>query len=137
MRLFIKAEDGGELIEFSFVMLPLFGFLFLILSVCWVIFAQATLQYAATAGVRFAITRQSIPAIQAVVQQDSLGFITDTKQITVNYYNPANPKQATGNSPGSVVQIIVSVPPMNPLAPILGGTNTASNISVSAADIVE
>jgi Flp pilus assembly protein TadG len=134
---FTRDEEGSEMIEFGLVIIPLFGFLFLIVAVCWIIFAQATLQYAATAGVRFAITRQSTPAIQAVVQQNSLGFITSTKQIQVNYYNPANPKQATGNSAGSVVQIIVSVPPMNPLAPILGAVNTASNISVSAADIVE
>ena len=78
-----------------------------------------------------------MPEIQAVVQNDSLGFITDTKQIQVNYFNPATLKPVGSSSPGSVVQIIVSVPPMNPLAPILGGTNTASNVSVSAADIVE
>jgi Flp pilus assembly protein TadG len=133
----ICEEDGAEIVEFGLVLLPLSGFLFLIVSVCWVIFARATLQYAVTAGVRFASTHRSTASITAVVQRTSLGFITDPNdQIHVSYFNPANPKQPANNARGNVVQIIVSIPSMSPLAPILGGTD-GSQISVSAADVME
>ncbi|MFZ0590684.1 MAG: TadE/TadG family type IV pilus assembly protein [Bryobacteraceae bacterium] len=133
----VREEEGSEIIEFSLVIIPLFGFLFLIVSVCWVIFAQATLQYAATAGVRFAITRQSNAAIQALVQQDSLGFITATNQIKVTYYNPSNLQPVPSNAPGNLVQVKVLNVPIGPLAPILGGTSTPTLIPVSAADVME
>ncbi len=146
MITFIRDEAGSEIIEFGFVIIPLFGFLFLIASVCWLIFAQATLQYAVTEGVRFAITGQNNgnahqdAAIQAVVEQNSMGFLSDTSHIQIQYYNPASLKPVSGlnsNAAGNLIQITVSGLQVIPLAPILGGSNTASSITVSAADIVE
>jgi Flp pilus assembly protein TadG len=143
---FAREEEGSEIVEFGLVILPLFGFLFLIMSVCWVIFAQASLQYAVTAGVRFAITGQNNgnqhqdAAVQAVVEQSSMGFLTDTSHIQIQYYNPATLQPVSGvgsNSPGNLIQITVSNLQVNPLAPILGGSNSASSITASAADVVE
>lgn len=146
MTPFVREEQGSELIEFSLVILPLFGFLFLIASVCWVIFAQATLQYAVTEGVRFAITGQTNgnahqdAAVEAVIEQSSMGFLSDASQIQIQYYNPVTLQPLSGvgsNSPGNLVQITVSNLQVNPLAPILGGTNSATSVTVSAADVVE
>jgi Flp pilus assembly protein TadG len=146
IKTFAADEEGAEIVEFAFVAIPLFGFIFLIAFICWLIFAQATLQYAVTAGVRFAITGQTNgnahqdAAIDTVVEQNSMGFLTDASNIQIQYYNPATLQALTGtgsNSPGNLVQITISNVQVNPLAPIIGGSNSASSITVSAADVVE
>jgi Flp pilus assembly protein TadG len=37
-----KQEAGAELVEFSLVMIPMFGILFLVIDLSWMLFARAT-----------------------------------------------------------------------------------------------
>ena len=56
----MKRQQGGELVEFSLIMIPMFGVLFLIIDLSWMLFARATLQYAVREGVRYAVTGQTM-----------------------------------------------------------------------------
>ena len=76
--------------------MPLFGFIFLILDVSWMIFAQVTLQSAVRQGVRYAVTGQTMSgmgqdaSIRSVVQHAAVGFLPATQassQIAINYYS--------------------------------------------------
>ena len=49
-------ERGSEVVEFGLVLLPLMAFVFLIIDVAWLCFAQESLQYAVETGVRAAVT---------------------------------------------------------------------------------
>ena len=84
-RWFDRAPEGpakgAELVEFSLVMIPLFGILFLVIDLSWMLFARATLQYAVREGVRYAVTGQTMSgmgqdaSIRSVVQQSSMGIL--------------------------------------------------------------
>ena len=49
-----KKRRGVELIEFTLVLLPLLGFIFLVLDLGWAIYKRATLQFAVREGCRYA-----------------------------------------------------------------------------------
>jgi Flp pilus assembly protein TadG len=147
MKRFRKSEQGSEIVEFALVILPLFAFLFLIVDVCWIIFAQASLQNAAREGVRFAVTGQLPPAfkhqddaIRSVVQANAYGFLSgSTGNISIQYYNPTTLKPANGvgsNSGGNLLQVSVSGVQINPLGPILRDS-TAVTLSASSSDVME
>jgi Flp pilus assembly protein TadG len=100
---------GVELIEFTLVLLPLLGFVFLVLDLGWAIYKRATLQFAVREGCRYAVTNQVqsltdaqgntygvIDSIKYVVQQRANGFLgsqsTDPgySLIQIRYYNPSS-----------------------------------------------
>lgn len=100
-------QRGVELIEFTLVLLPLLGFIFLVMDLGWAVFKRATLQYAVREGCRYAVTNQvqnltdvngnaygAIDSIKWVVQQRAEGLLghaaTDPGYalIQVRYYNP-------------------------------------------------
>ena len=119
-------DEGTEIVEFSLVIIPMLGLVFLIMNVAWMIFAKATLQEAVREGVRFGVTGQVIigqagvsSSIRQVVQQYSEGFISASNassEITIQYLSPQTLTPVTGVTScegGNVLQV------------------TASNVSVS------
>jgi Flp pilus assembly protein TadG len=93
-------QRGAEILEFTLVMLPFFGFTFLLLDVAWAVSTRATLQYAVAQGVRYAITSQTITglgqkdSIRTVVQQSAFGKLganssaSAWSSIQVHFYLP-------------------------------------------------
>lgn len=79
-----KSRKGSELLEFTLVLLPMLGFLFLILDIAWAVYSRSTLQYAVAQGVRWAVTSQTIgtmglrASVQTVVQQNAFGRLNST-----------------------------------------------------------
>jgi Flp pilus assembly protein TadG len=79
-----RSQRGSEILEFTLVLLPSLGFLFLILNVAWAVYSRSTLQYAVAQGVRYAVTSQTISgmgqraSIQTVVQNNAFGKLRTT-----------------------------------------------------------
>jgi Flp pilus assembly protein TadG len=151
------------MLEFTFALLPLLMMIFLLLDVCWGMFVKGTLAFAAHEGVRVGITITGTQAgasdlttmVKAFVQQQSLGLLsgaTGLSKIKVNYYQPPAAgssapatdvsTQASGNSPGNIMQVSVQGYSLKPLVPRLYGLYkpvdvSATAISAVAADIIE
>jgi Flp pilus assembly protein TadG len=74
-----KNQKGSEILEFTLVLLPMLGFIFLILDIGWAVYSRSVLQYAVAEGVRFAVTDQTVnglnqkASIQTIVQQHAFG----------------------------------------------------------------
>ena len=72
-----RRQGGQDLTEFSLVIAPLLLSLFFVLDIAWLVYSQATLQYAVVQGVRYAITLQTtggmglFPSIKTTVQQNA------------------------------------------------------------------
>jgi Flp pilus assembly protein TadG len=141
-----RRESGTEIVEFSLVMIPLFGILFLVIDLSWMLFARATLQYAVREGVRYAVTGQTMTgmgqdaSIRTVVQQSSLGLLsgaTGAAEINVTYLDPNNNfAVTTSNAGGNVVQVSVSGAKIFPMAPLFRSGSPLSMSAVSS-DVVE
>jgi hypothetical protein len=102
-----KPRRGVELIEFTLVLLPMLGFLFLLLDLGWAVYRRATLQFAVREGCRYAVTNRTmaltdsngkaygmIDSVKYVVQQRAIGFLGSTPAapeyslIQVRFYDP-------------------------------------------------
>ena len=137
---------GAELVEFSLVMIPMFGVLFLVIDLSWMLFARATLQYAVREGVRYAVTGQTMTgmgqdnSIKTVVQQNSMGILSGSSgaaKITISYFDPNNNLAATtSNAGGNVVQVSVAGVSVSPMAPLFRSASPLSLAAVSS-DVVE
>ena len=139
-----RRQRGAEVVEFGLTCLPLFGFIFLILDVSWMIFAQVTLQSAVRQGVRYAITGNVISgmgqdaSIKTVVQNAAVGFLagtTGSSQIAINYYLPTTFQATSSNAAGNIVTVSIQGFALSPLGPILHSGSPVA-ISASASDIV-
>ena len=126
-------EQGTEIVEFALIILPLLSFVFLIFSISWIFFAQASLQYAVREGCRYAVTNPGSNAtpIPVVVQQNSFGFIKP-EDLGKNIVTVV---------PSSNAGINIVTVSVNHLAiPIIGGSffNTNSiGLSASSSDALE
>jgi Flp pilus assembly protein TadG len=110
-----KTQSGNALVEGALCLLPLLALGFALLDFPLALFIQNTLQGAVREGVRFAITQQTgsngqDAAIKAVVEQYSMGFLTDaaitagTDSFSVNYYNPTSSLTTAVTGVGSNAQ---------------------------------
>src|ERR1700704_1706768 len=100
------SQRGSYLVEASAITLLLLGLMFLTIDLSLALFAKATLQQAAQAGVRFAVTDRLASgqsymndSIVQVVQQNALGFLNGSGgacKIAINYYNPVTGASSTG-----------------------------------------
>jgi Flp pilus assembly protein TadG len=144
MRRSLNSEKGSEIIEFGLVIVPLLAFVLLIVDIAWVLFAQSTLQFAASEGVRYAVTSQTMSgmgqdaSIRTVVINDAFGFVTSatSSNIAINYYNPSTLAATTSNAGGNVVQIVISGVNVYPLGPVWR-SQTAMVLSASSSDVME
>jgi Flp pilus assembly protein TadG len=90
-----RVRRGSQILEFTLVLLPLLGFLFLILDIAWAVYTRSTLQYAVAQGVRYAITSQTLSgmgqraSIQTIVQHNAFGKLNGTTGVAtgVNGWN--------------------------------------------------
>lgn len=149
-----KSESGAALIEFSLVLIPSLGCIFLLIALAWVIFAWACVQEGVREGTRVAVTCTPATglnaAIKQVVQQYSFGFINASNigtVVSVQYLDPSSLAPISGQIyTGDVVKVTVSNLPVDTFVPILqaGANGTGQqlraagplHVSASAADIM-
>ena len=123
-----RSERGSNLVEFPFVMLPLFGLCFAICDFGLAIFIQNTVQNAVREGVRYAITYQTASgfcqdaSIKQAVQNASMGFVSNPSYVSVTYYAPTDLSTPIaspgGNVGGNVVEVSVAGLQRQWMAPI-------------------
>ena len=139
-----NSEKGSEIVEFGLVILPLLAFVLLIADIGWVLFAQSTLQYAVSEGVRYAVTSQTMSgmgqdaSIRTVVISHAFGFVTNAtaSNIAINYYNPSTLLATSSNAGGNVVEIVISGVNIHPLGP-LWRSGTAMVLTSRSSDVME
>jgi Flp pilus assembly protein TadG len=143
-----KGRRGAAIVEMSFVVIALFGLLFLLIDLGWVVFAKASVQHAVREGCRFAVTSQTISgmghlaSIQEVVRQNSMGFISPAQAasvVQVRFYNPDTLQQVHGagsNAGGNLVIVAVENFEVRPLIPFVRSADPI-RFSVRAADRME
>src|SRR5579884_1563274 len=140
-----RHDDGSEVVEFGLVLLPLLAVVFFIFDVCWLVFAQSTLQYAAQQGVRYAVVGNSAASVKSVVQQNAMGFLENTSdglnKININYYAPSNLSTPLIGSAsmvgGNVVQVSISGVQVSLLGPLWGVGAPSLQMSASSSDVME
>lgn len=142
------------MVEVAFSLLIFLGFMFLLIDVCFGMFAKVTLQHAVRSGVRYGVTSRTstsggsplghIASIKQVVQKESMGLLSDSDMgsyVTVTFYSvssdPPAPVTGTGaNAAGNLLMVSVNAWPLNPMMPLLR-SSTPVNISVSSGDLIE
>jgi Flp pilus assembly protein TadG len=138
-------EKGSELVEFGLTIVPMLGFIFLIVDLSWMIFAQVTLQSAVRDGVRYAITSQTQAgtgqdaSIKAVVQASSMGFLAGANglaKIYIHYYNPITLASTSSNAGGNIVEVGITGFAVSPFGPVLR-SGTPITITANASDRME
>ncbi|MGA2592906.1 MAG: TadE/TadG family type IV pilus assembly protein [Bryobacteraceae bacterium] len=137
-------ERGSYLLEAVGVVMLFFGLLFLVFDLAMAVYTKSTLQEAARAGVRFAVTAQLAPnqsylndSIVAVVQQNAMGMLNGTNgacKIAINYYNPVTGQPDTGMG-GDVVEVSIVGYGYTPVG-ILKSSSPIS-LSASSSDVME
>jgi Flp pilus assembly protein TadG len=145
-----REETGSQVIEFGLVLLPLMAFVFLIIDVAWICFAQASIQHAVQVGVRAAVTN-TLPNgaasmtsyVKSIVQQNAMGFLNGSAgldKIAVTYLDPTTLKTAASVSRtagGNVIQVSVSDVTVNALGPILRTDTAQWHLNAIASDVLE
>jgi Flp pilus assembly protein TadG len=138
-------QKGSELVEFGLTVIPLFGFIFLIIDLSWAIFCQVALQNAVRNGVRYAITGQTESgkgqdaSIKDVVQSSAMGFLAGASglsDIVITYYDPVTLSTTNSNAGGNIVKVSINGFTLSPFGPILRNTAPIA-ISATASDRVE
>lgn len=143
-------DEGSEIVEFSLVLIPMLGLVFLILNIGWVLFAKASLQEAVREGVRYGVTGQQpltgqpglTSSIRQVVLQYSAGFIPASAaqtEISVQYLSPSTLQPLSGPAScagGNLLEVSVSGVAVSPLATLLIGS-APMNLGAFSADVME
>jgi len=155
---------GAELLEFTFVLLPMLAILMVLIDASWAIFAKAALQHAVQLAVRNGITITGTQATAAsetltqmvkdTVQSNALGLLSGTtgrSYIQVHYFAQDSTSATgvtdvstllSGNAPGNLMQVSVNNFPLSALAPRIYGwfgspDKAPTNVNVSSADKIE
>ena len=148
-----RRERGAAMVELALVLLPLMAMMMAIVDFSLPIFLRSTFTAAVREGCRYGITYNltyngttypsQTAAITAVVQGNSMGFLSGASGaslIHVNYYSPVSPfGQVTGtgaNTAGNIVEVTVQGFTWVSIAPIWR-TNTPLSISAISADRLE
>lgn len=145
-----SGETGSQVIEFGLVLLPLMAFVFLIMDVSWICFAQASLQHAVQVGVRAAVTN-TLPStsssmgayVKSVVQQNAMGFLNGQgglDEITVTYLDPTTlkaPQPSARTAGGNVIQVSVANVIVNSFGPIFRESYGQWHLNAVASDVLE
>ena len=114
------------MVELALVITPMFALLLSIVEVSLPIFKKSTFVDAVREGCRYGITYQTTyngtsyssmtAAIQAVVLANSMGFLTNTNDIQVNYFLSTSPytnvtaggSGITPNADGNILQVSIT-----------------------------
>ena len=143
-----KDETGSQIVEFGLVLLPLLAFLFLIIDIAWICFAQSSLQYAAQMGVRAAVVNPVPPQgmgqdayLKGVVQSNAMGFLAGQdglNEITIQYYSPSGAAISKGgNTGGNIIEISVNNVAVSSLGPIFRETSATLHLNANSSDVME
>lgn len=166
-RLRKDRRKGAEMLEFTFVFLPMLCMILVFLDIAWAIFAKSTLNYAVRAGLRYGITITGTQATaansdlaamtKARVQQNAVGLLAGSSglsKIKIHFYSPpatgtnAAPTQvdasSDANKPLNIMQVSVEGFSLSPLAPRIFGwrdrsapDKAASAIAATSYDMIE
>ena len=156
---------GAEVLEFTFVFLPMMAMIILLIDVAWAVFVKATLEYAVRAGVRSGITITGSQAslagsdltsmVKSIVQTKSIGILrgsTGYSKIKVHYFQPPAEgstaaavdvsNQTWGNTPLYIMQVSVEGYVLPALVPRIFGLNqpmdaSGTPIAAVSADLIE
>jgi len=147
-----RRRRGNQIIEFAFVLVPLFGLLFGIIDFSFAIFVRSTLEHSVREGVRYAATYQlktgkcQVDSVKDVVQASAMGFLAGTKRekIQVRFFNPeVDPLTgnfteitAAGNNPGNIVEVSVENYSHSFMVPLYWGKDPM-RVNVRSADRLE
>lgn len=122
------SQKGAAMVEAGLIFLPLLALIFALLDFSFAIFVENTLYHAAREGVRYGVTQQTggsgqDAAIEAVVQQNSMGFLNAAaiaSYVTLNYYDRSgNPVSGVGsNQAGNILVLKITGYPWTFFAPI-------------------
>ncbi len=96
-------QKGQDLLEFTFMVFVILGFIYMILDISWMVFTRATLQYAAREGCRYAAANgydnptyspantaaNETASILTTVEANSLGFLSATTPACTGATPPA------------------------------------------------
>lgn len=140
------------MVEAAFALLMFLGFMFLLVDVCWAMFAKTTLQHAVRSAVRYAVTSPNdgnvaklgeLAVIKQRVQRESMGMLSASdldSYVTVQFFpvgssTALSVSDSTANTAGNLVVISVTKWPLHLLAPLLH--NTPVTITVSSGDLIE
>ena len=142
------ARRGAAMVEITLTMIVLFGLLFLLMDLCWVVFAKSSIQHAVREGCRYAVTSQTmggfgqVDSIKRVVQQNAAGFLAssaDYDKIHVTFYAADTQQVVTGvnsNAGGNLVVVSVDNFALRPMVPLVR-SSTPVTFSVRAGDRME
>ena len=113
-------ERGNMLVELALVITPFLALALTTIELALPIFKKSTFEDAVREGCRFGITFQTsyngtnygsmTAAIQAVVQANAMGFLSDASVIHVDYYSASTFALVTGagaNADGNILQVSV------------------------------
>ena len=137
-------ESGSQVMEATFVIIPLLLMTFLMLDLSMVIFVRTTMQEAVREGARYAITGQNTfgtcqdDSIKAVVQYHALGFLKPSSAastIHVQFVNPSTGGQGT-NAYGNIVNVKIEGYKYSALAPFQR-LNYPLYVFAEASDVME
>jgi Flp pilus assembly protein TadG len=159
-----KRSKGAEIIEFTFVFLPMMIMILVLLDVAWAVFAKATLSYAVRTGLRYGITVTGTQATaassdlcamtKARVQANALGLLrgsTGLAKIKVHFWQPPAPNsgtnptlvdaQADANKPLNIMQVSIEGFTLSPLVPRLFSwrdlDTSSTSIAATSYDLIE
>lgn len=132
------SRRGSEVVEGMIMMLPFLALVFLIIDTSYALFINASLQYAAQAGVTAAsIDSDTAAGVQALVTSTVVANSFNLNpSITVNFYTPTmgTPRPGTPlNQTGNVVEATVNYN-FAPLAPLF--RSGAIPLSATAASVL-
>lgn len=135
-------ESGSQVVEATFVIIPLLLMTFMMLDLSMVIFLRTTMQEAVREGDRYAITGQNTTgpcqddSIKAVVKLHALGFLkSQSSVIHVQFVNPNTGGQGT-NAYGNIVNVKIEGYKYSALAPFLR-LNYPLYVYATASDMME
>jgi Flp pilus assembly protein TadG len=148
----LRKSSGNVMIETMLVLLPTFAIISGFFDVTFALFDWSVLQNAARAGVRFAVTYQTIggqgqnASIGQTVMNNSFGLLPNTNLVVTNYYTQQNPNTVItgsgGNLPGNIVEVSIQGYNLQWMVPIAGTVinpfrnQAPATISLYARDVL-
>src|SRR5579884_1191806 len=139
-----RRSSGSVILEWAFVMLPLFAVITFFFDLSYALFSWSTIQNAVREGCRYAITFQTDgsngqdTSIKEIVATNSMGLVASSSSlIKVNYYTQTAPNTAIttgGNVPNNIVEVSIQGYPLSWMFPI-SGTLVNPNRSTSPAAV--
>ncbi len=97
-------QRGSELLEATFILIPMIGYIFLILDITLMVWVKGTLQFAVEGGLRYGIASQVWPGYAD--PEDSIK--QDVKFLAMGLMNGKNPDPPDGDGKPYLDKIVIS-----------------------------